>query len=323
MSDPLRFTRLPLRQSDGKENDGGAFTDPVFDDEYYGRDQAGGKARTIGLAVGVLVGAAIAGTAAWFVFGPGGAAERGQTPLIVAEPEPFKVRPEDPGGLQVDNQDKRVYERLNGDAGQADVENILPPPEAPRSPAAAPPVPQPHVADAPPPTMSAPAATLPEAPASAPTSAAPPTPAVAEAAPAEQPPVNPAPAVVETEPMAHSPATPEETRQPPDSQPMAEGAQAEPAQTLESMVAALSGDYLIQIAALRSEDAAMNEWNRVSGRYPALLGSYRPLVVRADLGERSIFYRLRAGPLANRSDAEQLCTALAAENVGCLVVRNE
>ena len=94
-------------------------------------------------------------------------------------------------------------------------------------------------------------------------------------------------------------------------------------QTLESMVAALSGDYLIQIVALRSQEAAEGEWDRVSRRHSSILGSYRPLIVKTDLGDRGIFYRLRAGPLASRNDAEQLCSALAAENVGCLVVRNE
>ena len=78
-------------KSEGRDEGGGSFTDTAFDDEYYGRDRAGGRARTIALALGVLVGAVIAGTAAWYVFGPGGSGNQGQTPLIVAEPEPFKV----------------------------------------------------------------------------------------------------------------------------------------------------------------------------------------------------------------------------------------
>ncbi len=305
MPDPLRFPRMPLRQSDGKEEGSGAFTDPVFDDEYYGRDLAGGKARTIGLAIGVIVGAIIAGTAAWFVFGPGGAANRGPTPLIVAEPQPFKVRPEDPGGLQVENQDKRVYERLGGETAQSDVENILPPPESPRSPVAARPEPKPVAATS---TPAPSPSTTPE----------PQTPIAV--APTPQP---PAPTIVETDPEVQTSEMPSEPAQDSEPETATSAPQSAPAQTLESMVAALSGDYLIQIAALRTEDAALDEWNRVSGRYSALLGPYRPLIVQADLGERGIFYRLRAGPLANRSDAEQLCSALAAENVGCLVVRNE
>ena len=285
------FLRQPLRQSDGKDDGSGSFTDPVFDDDYYGRDQAGGRGRTIGLVVGVVAGAVIAGVAAWTVFGPGSATEGGRTPLIVAEPEPYKVKPKDPGGLQVENQDMLVYDRVGGASSAPGAENILPPPETPKAPEPAP------VVIAPP---SAPVAVV-ETPAKPD-----PLPEVAETALE----IEPAPVAVKAPEPAPAPVA-------------APTVPKEPEKTLESMVAALSGDYLIQIAALRSEEAAEGEWKRVSTRYANLLGAYSQKIVRADLGERGIFYRLRAGPLKDRSAAEELCESLAAENVGCLVVRNE
>ncbi|MBT5239199.1 MAG: SPOR domain-containing protein [Rhodospirillaceae bacterium] len=265
------FLRQPLRQSDGKDDGSGSFTDPVFDDDYYGRDQAGGRGRTIGLIVGVVAGAVIAGFAAWTVFGPGSDSDGGRAPLIVAEPEPYKVRPKDPGGLQVENQDKLVYERVGGASSTPGAENILPPPEAPKAPEPAPVVVTP-----------------------------PPMPVVVVEPPAKPDPVVEAVREVVPAPVAVKAPEPE-----------------------PAPVAALSGDYLIQIAALRSEEAAEGEWERVSTRYSNLLGAYSQKIVRADLGERGIFYRLRAGPLKDRSSAEKLCESLAAENVGCLVVRNE
>lgn len=275
--------KQPLHQADGKD-EGGSFTDPVFDDEYYGRDQAGGRGRTIALVAGVVVGAVIAGVAAWTVFGPNSDGTAGQVPLVVAEPEPYKVRPDDPGGLQVENQDKLVYERLNGANSEPGAENILPPPETPKQPVV-------------PVVPVAPVAVAPEPP-----------------APVVTPPVTPVapepPAIVVEAPTP--PAAPQPTAEP----------EAAP-QSLESFVAALSGDYLIQIAALRSEEVAQSEWDRLSKKHSSLLGSYRPMIVRADLGERGIFYRLRAGPLKDRGAAEDLCASLASENVGCLVVRNE
>lgn len=286
------FLRQPLRQSDGKDDGSGSFTDPVFDDDYYGRDQAGGRGRTIGLIVGVVAGAVIAGFAAWTVFGPGSESDGGRTPLIVAEPEPYKVRPKDPGGMQVENQDKLVYERVGGASSNPGAENILPPPEAPKAPEPAP------VAITPPPA-----------------------PVVAPVVTVEPPVEPPSPDVVEAAPEAVQPPVAVEAPEP--APVVAPVALEEPKKTLESMVAALSGDYLIQIAALRSEEAAESEWKRVSTRYSSLLGAYNQKILRADLGERGIFYRLRAGPLKDRSAAEQLCESLAAENVGCLVVRNE
>ncbi len=292
MSHQGHFLRQPLRQSDGKD-DGGSFTDPVFDDEYYGRDQAGGKGRTIGLVVGVVVGAIIAGAAAWTVFGPGADQDTARTPLIVANPEPYKARPEDPGGMQVENQDKLVYERVGGATPPVGAENILPPPEAPKAPAESP------VAAATPAV---------EAPIAEPAT-------VAEASESPE-------TVVEAEvtPVVEAPVA----EAAPESQPVA------PAQSVPSAgtpstgtIDPLSGDHLIQIAALRSEEAAQAEWQRLNSRYSSLFGSYRPAIVRADLGERGIFFRLRAGPLNGRAAADDLCAALAAENIGCLVVRNE
>ena len=281
MSQHRDFLPRPLRQSDGKDDGSGSFTDPVFDDDYYGRDQAGGRGRTIGLIIGVVAGAVIAGAAAWTVFGPGSNSGAPRTPLIVAEPEPYKMRPDEPGGLQVENQDKLVYGRLSGVTPEPGVESILPPPEAPKAPEPDPvPVPvEPEVVSAP--------------------VAAPPLSPEPESVKVELP------VVVPPTPVVTAPAVPVEK------------------QTLESMVAALSGDYLIQIAALRSEEAAQGEWDRVSARYPNLLSAYQAKIVRADLGERGIFYRLRAGPLVDRAAAESLCESLAAEKVGCLVVRNE
>lgn len=305
--------RSPAFQAEGKgggsQDDGGSFTDPVFDDEYYGRDKAGGKGRTMALVAGVVVGAVIAGAAAWTVFGPNSDGTAGQVPLIVAEPEPYKVRPDDPGGLQVENQDKLVYERLDGASSEAGVENILPPPETPKAPVAAP---APVVQAAQDPVV--------EEMANMPTPEAEVVPTVPEPVreavaipPPSAPLVTPAPPVVPTEAAS--------TEAEPEPAPTLEPAAAP--RTLESFVAALSGDYLIQIAALRSEEVAQSEWDRLSKQYASLLGAYRPMIVRADLGERGIFYRLRAGPLKDRPAAEELCAALAAENVGCLVVRNE
>ncbi|MEQ8736566.1 MAG: SPOR domain-containing protein [Rhodospirillaceae bacterium] len=310
MSHQGQLLRHPLRQSDGKD-ERGSFTDPVFDDDYYGRDQAGGKGRTIGLVVGVVVGAIIAGAAAWTVFGPGANQDTARTPLIVANPEPYKARPEDPGGMQVENQDKLVYERVGGATPPAGAENILPPPEAPKAPA---PEPVPESApDTAPESVTAPIAVP------TPSAAAP----IAEPAtvPAESDSLQPPPPA----PAAETPAAPVATATPASPvEPQVEP-QAEPTTAASSSATRdpLSGDHLIQIAALRSEEAAQAEWQRISSRYASLLAAYRPVIVRADLGERGIFFRLRAGPVNGRPAADELCAALAAENIGCLVVRNE
>ena len=107
------------------------FTEDVFDEEYYNR--RGGKPRggsPIGLALGVVLGAAVAGGGAWYVFRQpttGGVAPD----IVKAEATPYKVKPENPGGMQVDNTDKLVYERVSKGEAPRPVENLLPAPEQP------------------------------------------------------------------------------------------------------------------------------------------------------------------------------------------------
>lgn len=64
----------------------------------------------------------------------------------------------------------------------------------------------------------------------------------------------------------------------------------------------------------------MGEWTRVSAKHGEALTGLSPSVIRADLGERGIFFRLRAGPLADKAAADALCETLKAANEACIVV---
>ena len=59
-----------------------------------------------------------------------------------------------------------------------------------------------------------------------------------------------------------------------------------------------TGPYFVQVAALRSDEAAKREWQRLRVVHPELLSEVDVGVIRADLGEsQGIYFRLRAGPL--------------------------
>jgi cell division septation protein DedD len=130
-----------------------------------------------GLAAVVVMGGAIA----WGLSrgGPG----RG-VPVIEADARPFKVRPDDPGGLRVPNQDELIFERNRGSSAQPPGARLAPEPEAPRIDALRAQVAQPAPRPAAPP--------MPESTATAPQAEAPAPPAPAAAAP--QPAARPAPA---------------------------------------------------------------------------------------------------------------------------------
>ncbi len=80
--------------------------------------------------------------------------------------------------------------------------------------------------------------------------------------------------------------------------------------------------YLVQLAAARSREGAEGEWNRLRARNLDLLGDLRLTVTKADLGpEKGVFYRLRAGPLADEPSASRLCSRLSTRQVGCLIIK--
>jgi cell division septation protein DedD len=83
-----------------------------------------------------------------------------------------------------------------------------------------------------------------------------------------------------------------------------------------------SNSYLVQLAAARSSKGARNEWDRLKTKNKDLLGSLGLTVTKADLGPgKGIFYRLRAGPLANEAAARTLCQQLTKRQIGCLIIK--
>ena len=89
------------------------------------------------LPVWILLGAAALSGGAWAVMemrGGGPPADEASVPLITASAEPWKVRPADPGGMEIPNQGTLIYETLTTADPEEAPERVLPPPEEPMSP---------------------------------------------------------------------------------------------------------------------------------------------------------------------------------------------
>lgn len=84
---------------------------------------------------------------------------------------------------------------------------------------------------------------------------------------------------------------------------------------------ASSERFAVQIAARRDQTSALETFANLQQRYPSLLNSYRPIIQRADLGAKGVWYRLRIGPLTTRSSATDLCERLKASGVRNCFVR--
>ena len=78
-----------------------------------------------------------------------------------------------------------------------------------------------------------------------------------------------------------------------------------------------SGDYVVQLAAMQEEAGTRAAFAKLQAKFSAL----QPLkldVQKADLGEKGVFYRIRAGYLSETA-AQRLCDQLKAAGQGCLV----
>jgi hypothetical protein len=183
-------------------------------------------------------------------------------PVLQADTKPLRVKPENPGGLQVSGANVDI---LSGGIDTADG-RLAPPPETPVPSLIPPP--------APPVVTSAAPSVAPPPPTSAPTPATLPAP---------------------SKPIVAKQAAAAEKRQ------------ATPANTT-----------LVQLAAVRSEEAARSEWERLSKRLPDLLGQHRPAFSKTERDGRTL-WRVRTGGFSDAMQATAFCERVRAKGASCSV----
>lgn len=219
----------------------------------------------------------------------------GRVPVIEADSRPLRVKPDNPGGMQVSTAD----EALLGD-GAGSVEAIGPAPEAPAPQALRAQMQPPAPAAAPPDGSAVPASPA-AAPGngSAPAAASPPAPAGGSAG------------RVGGSPLPDTPARP-------PSAPRAVAAAPSPTAAGPAVPAtgAAAGSAQVQLAAVESEGAAQAEWQRLSHRMPELLRERRPAIQKAEVGGRPV-YRLRLGGFADTAEATGFCVKVKARGGAC------
>ncbi|NMD07677.1 MAG: tetratricopeptide repeat protein [Phyllobacteriaceae bacterium] len=95
---------------------------------------------------------------------------------------------------------------------------------------------------------------------------------------------------------------------------------AEPAEQLETATATQDqpSGYAVQIASAASEDAAWSTWKKMQARNKALQG-LKPNVIKADLGTKGVFYRVRLHGFEDQSGAKAVCSKLKSSGVSCFV----
>jgi cell division protein FtsN len=221
-------------------------------------------------------------------------------PRLVPNEEPYRERPADPGGEETPGTELQVYNRLTGEgAGRDEQVSLRPAPEEP-------------IEDSRPglrvETVDADEAAAGNQPAT--------EPATPDVTP-RQAPERPAP---------ERPTPQPETRQP-DPEPQVQAPVREPdpvptpAPRASAPAVAPSGDWVVQIAAFRSEADAEAAWVAFRTRFGDIASGVAPDVVQVEIPNRGTYHRLRIAAFATRDDAVSFCSTLQSRGQDCLVAR--
>jgi cell division septation protein DedD len=292
------------------------------------------KGRSAFMVASALLGAIALGGALAFAYKQSGGGISSDTPMVTADNRPVKEAPDSPGGKEFPHKNKLIYDRLtNGDTPES--ERLVPRQEDVAVPALPPASATAGLPGAvattdmttqsvdggeeggprkvktmvvrPDGSVEAPAvAEAADAAAGAVAGAADAAAAQAAQAAGQTANMMPVPIPDGPVPMA-APAAPAAAPQ--------QVAAAAPA---AAAAAAAPSKYVVQVGAHKSQTEALAIYADIQQKNPKLLGNYPPLVQKASVGGGTM-YRLRVGPIADKSEAYKLCGELKTQGTDCFV----
>lgn len=268
--------------------------------------------RSKNIFLGAVSGVVLAGVVGWFVLSPGYSNNGNfEVPVIRRPQTAIKVQPTEPGGMEILNQDKSIYnilEKKNLDEN-ASIENLLPPPEVPQIPViAAQPLPQ----SAP---IDNPAVEKIVAESQMVTTETTISQVEEIIKVAEAPQVNAAKETI----VADASVGLSDVKIP--TQPEAIPAKVEvpaPQASAKVVAPATSGSWQVQLMSSPNKSALESSWKNMVKKY-SMLADQPHEVETADLGAKGTFYRLKAGAFQARKDADTLCNDIKAMGGSCIV----
>ena len=266
--------------------------------------------------------------------------------VVEADKTPLKEKPLDPGGMKFPNQDKTIFETFANNPQQpAKVERVLPRPEEPISKdvdtstastwineklhnnaKVAPTEGKETVVgdeDAKPQEKPAEAQTAQVAPASGDkhqviAAEAPQDEEQSETFVAHKTPQKTEPKKAEPEPKKAEVELDKQIEKPKADKPKEEKPKPEKFQPEKAKQADSSGGAVVQLGAYRSEQELNDAWEKMHIKFKEL-SDKRPVIMRADLGAKGIYYRLRVTGIASAADAKSLCDTLSSKGQPCII----
>lgn len=81
------------------------------------------------------------------------------------------------------------------------------------------------------------------------------------------------------------------------------------------------GGFIVQVSSQRSEADAQASYRALQAKY-SQLKPHQPIIRRADLGAKGVFYRAMVGPFESGDEAVQFCNGLKQAGGQCIIHRN-
>ncbi len=78
-------------------------------------------------------------------------------------------------------------------------------------------------------------------------------------------------------------------------------------------------DYLVQVSSQKNEADVQASYRALQNKFPAALGSRPPVIKRADLGAKGVYYRTMVGPFGSTEEAAQFCGNLKSAGGQCVI----
>lgn len=80
----------------------------------------------------------------------------------------------------------------------------------------------------------------------------------------------------------------------------------------------------VQIAAMSSREAAIDQWEKLNSNYRSIFSDLKPYVEKVDLGKRGVFHRLQIGNFPDQISAEKFCSRYLSQtgksSADCIIV---
>ncbi len=207
---------------------------------------------------------------------------------ITATPTPVKIKPEQPGGMQIPDQDKLVYNRIRANEVPTKIERLFPEPEKPVLPEILTPVASKPVEEV---TTSD---TLTEK--------------------VVEKPIAPPKQIVEV-----IPPTPKK-----EILPLPTKSTKAPVETKKKQTTVVEkGTWRVQLLSSSNKASVEKAWPTILKKNKALLSDMSHDIVSAKIAGKGTFYRLQVGQFSSRTMAAGLCSKLKTRKQECVPVKQQ